>query len=300
MIKHTKESIKQKLENDGRTIIMVGDYLGTKISTDFECLVCGYVWPITYSSIQQNSGCPQCYGNVKTTNEDIDKIIKEENRPIERLENIVNTVTKMKWRCLVDGCNHIWGTSWSNIKKGTGCAECYKRKTNITNEGIDKTLNDENRPITRLEDFIDSYTKINWLCLVEGCVHIWPARWDSIQRGGGCPVCKNKNEKRILEHLREIYGKKNVKHHHSIYDNDRRYEIDYLVNGIFIEYHGRQHYGPVCFGGISIAKAKAGFIKQVKRDYEVREYCKVHNIRLIEIPWWFSHEEQYKLILGLI
>ena len=113
----------------------------------------------------------------------------------------------------------------------------------------------------------------------------------------GCPQCKNKNEKRILKYLQQFYI---VKPQFKYHANNRKYYIDFKVGDILIEYHGEQHYKPVRFCGCSEEKAKEKFIKQVKRDYEVREYCREHNIRLIEIPYWFSHEDQYKLLTDLI
>ena len=67
------------------------------------------------------------------------------------------------------------------------------------------------------------------------------------------------------------------------------------MNGIFIEYNGGQHYFPIkWFGG------ESAFIKQQKRDNDLRDYCTMNNIRLIEIPYWLSHNEQYKLVEDLM
>jgi very-short-patch-repair endonuclease len=47
-----------------------------------------------------------------------------------------------------------------------------------------------------------------------------------------------------------------------------REKFDWVILGIkvVIEVHGRQHYTPVCFGGISADKAKADFHKRLKSD----------------------------------
>ena len=48
-----------------------------------------------------------------------------------------------------------------------------------------------------------------------------------------------------------------------------------------IEYQGKQHYEQSeYFGG------EDSFIKQRKYDALKKEYCKIHNIKLIEIPYW--------------
>lgn len=49
---------------------------------------------------------------------------------------------------------------------------------------------------------------------------------------------------------------------------------------IFIEYNGIQHYIPVeHFGG------ELRFKKQTQRDQYIKDYCKINNIKLLEIPY---------------
>lgn len=53
-----------------------------------------------------------------------------------------------------------------------------------------------------------------------------------------------------------------------------------------IEYDGKQHFEPIeYFGG------KDGFMKTQKRDKIKNEYCKVHNIPLLRLPYTLSIEE---------
>lgn len=48
-----------------------------------------------------------------------------------------------------------------------------------------------------------------------------------------------------------------------------------------IEYQGQQHYFPNdYFGG------EKQFKEQITNDNKKKEYCKVNNIQLIEIPYW--------------
>lgn len=47
-----------------------------------------------------------------------------------------------------------------------------------------------------------------------------------------------------------------------------REKFDWVILGlkVVIEVHGEQHYGPVCFGGITIDEAKRNFLKRVHLD----------------------------------
>jgi hypothetical protein len=71
--------------------------------------------------------------------------------------------------------------------------------------------------------------------------------------------------------------------------NSMRVLIDFVLefsNEIFwIEYNGQQHYSDIDFFR---GKDKNSFQKQVKRDNNVKTYCKMNNIKLIEIPYTIS------------
>ena len=273
-----------------RNILRKGEYINNKTIIPFQCLIDDYIWDASPDYILNGNGrCPKCSGNIPVTNDSLD--VKLEGRNIKRLGDVNGLTTKISFQCLID--NHIWDTLPSIILAGHGCLVCSGKKP-ISNELIDLRL--EGRNIRRLDDVINDITKIQFQCTTKTCNHIWFTTPNKITSGAGCPMCKKKNEKRILEYLIEKYEHENIEPQFYIFANDRKYYIDFEINGILIEYHGKQHYEPVRFGGRSEEKTKEAFIKQVKRDYEVREYCREHNIRLIEIPYWLSHKEQYKLL----
>ena len=283
----TNKIVDERLEE--RTIKRVSEITRSKDKHKFECLVCGYVWSATLSSVLSGNGCRKCAKQIAPTNESLDEYLFD--KTIIRIGEIKRSPNKTKFKCLV--CEYEWDTvAYCILHDICGCPKCAGNEK-ITNSSLDVKL--VGRNILRIGDVVNGTIKIDFQCLVEGCNHVWLAGPSAILFGYGCPMCKKKNEKRILEHLKEVYGKKNVKHHHNIYDNDRRYELDFMVNGVFIEYQGIQHYEPVELWG-----GKESFIKQVKRDYQVREYCRERHIKLIEIPYWFRHEEQYKLLEGLL
>lgn len=68
-----------------------------------------------------------------------------------------------------------------------------------------------------------------------------------------------------------------------LYGNSKPLSFDFYLSfkNILIEYQGQQHYKPVEFFG-----GKEQFITQQRYDNLKREYCKTHNIKLIEIPYW--------------
>ena len=71
-----------------------------------------------------------------------------------------------------------------------------------------------------------------------------------------------------------------------VYEAKLKFDAFDLDNRIAYEYQGQQHYYPVNFGGCSDEDAQKDFEVDQIRDNIKREYCKEHNIPLIEIPYW--------------
>jgi very-short-patch-repair endonuclease len=63
---------------------------------------------------------------------------------------------------------------------------------------------------------------------------------------------------------------------------------DFIIQSdepLFIEYDGRQHFGPVRFGSMSIEKAQKAFQKQKKYDKLKDDYCSDNGYLLLRIPY---------------
>lgn len=71
----------------------------------------------------------------------------------------------------------------------------------------------------------------------------------------------------------------------AIFDDDGK--IDFII-----EYQGRQHYEPSTkFGG------KKGLYQQQFNDNKKRRFCALHNIKLIEIPYYEENLVNYDYIM---
>ena len=233
--------------------------------------------------------CPKCKittiaNKLKSNNEKIDNFLLENNIPLKRLDDYIKSNVIIQWQCLK--CNNIWKTSpCSILNVRSECPICNDTKKD--NNYIDNFLLENNIQIKRIDNYINSYTKINWQCLK--CDNIWDAQPCEITRnaenrlGSGCPKCaKYKNEKIIGEVLNDL----NIKTSKLIIkiSNKKLFPDYYLPNlNTIIEYNGIQHYKPTCFGNMSIDDAKTSFDRQINRDNLLREYCKDNNIILLEI-----------------
>jgi uncharacterized protein YbaR (Trm112 family) len=271
----------------GKPIQRLNSYVNSKFKMKWKCLVddCNWEWDTVADVIlNRNSGCPKCANRVLLTNEQIDE--KLIGRNIKRIGDYKGSNKKIDFLCLKDG--KVWSSSPSNlIGRNSGCPRCANREA-LTKEIVLERIKD--RSLILLGEITKAHTKTEWKCLV--CDHEWPSSPNNIYKGQGCPSCKHKGEKLILDYLKSKYD--NVIHHYRLdFDGKKRF-IDFKVGNVLIERQGEQHYKPVeHWGGQKV------FEQQQLRDQRLRDYCLANNIRLIEIPYWINEEEQYKLLEGL-
>ena len=128
-------------------------------------------------------------------------------------------------------------------------------------------------------------------------------------RGAGCPHCDSSIGENYIRNwiIANDKAYTSYKRHLDI-DNsiiigkqdDWGVEIDFALYvgelTYWIEYNGEQHY-TWCK---HFQPTKEDFDNQLKRDQNVRDYCKNNNIILIEIPWTYNKQEKIDEILNTI
>lgn len=270
-----------------KNIKRIGECKGIHVSLEWECKKDGYKWNATPSYIFNKPSCPKCLGKLPITFNDFDNILID--KFIVRKEEYKGIHTKINFQC--KKCNYLWKTKPKNILDGYGCQRCGG-SIKLTNEDVDKRL--ENRNIKRIDEYINTDTKINFQCVL--CNHIWNSRPNDIFSGYGCPFCSIGKGERHCESLITQYCKYDkIEHPKYIFINNKQRKPDFYLEignkNIIIEYNGKQHYKPVRFGGISKERAEDKFIKQQNRDEELRIYCKENNIILLEIPYTWKEDK---------
>jgi len=223
-----------------------------------------------------NSPCPICNNlNRRLSNEIIDKRL--EGTGFERIGNYVTANVPILWR---DSSGYEWKDTPAAVlfyyKKKNGV---HNRKR-ITDAMIDERL--KYRKIKRIGCYVNKDTPIEWQCLETG--EVWKALPNNIFRGYGNPNLKTyKRERDILQYFRQS----NIPHdyHKTFVDTNRKYIVDFFIpdKNCILEYNGKQHYCSIdYFGG------EDRFIKQRERDENLKKYCVVNNINLVEIPYSWS------------
>lgn len=159
----------------------------TMTRTGWQC-VHGHRWQTTYGKILQGRGCPVCAGTSPRLPADYEALA--EKRGFRWLgPTVPKTDTKTNWQC---PHGHQWPTTYGKIRAGRGCPHCSNH--------VPKTAEDYHQ-LAKERGFLwlgplpqNTHMKTWWQCQPGRLGHRWPARYQSIQQGTGCPVCAGKKE----------------------------------------------------------------------------------------------------------
>ncbi len=186
----------------------LGLYKDASTKVKIQCLLDGHTWNVSFKELKNRNkkhgtnGCSVCAGNIKLTNNDIDKILKDKNKLILRNENYKNSSVKMNWMCMDNNCpivkltgkNHTWNACWNSINScDSGCPECYEElrkqqgiESRYRHEEIVSMLKD--RPTKIISPYQGMDVEVNWQC--DDCDHIWSSKpRNIIHCGTDCPEC---------------------------------------------------------------------------------------------------------------
>lgn len=267
-------------------------YVNINHKIKFLCLKdkCSHIWITSPNAIlNDNRGCAKCSGCLKLTNKDVDDKILSKN--IKRLDDYINNNTKINFQCLIVNCNYIWKTKPRNIlNMDSGCPKC-SGLIKLTLEYIDNQL--FNKKIKRLSEYFNCSKEIFLQCMVKQCNYEWRSSINLIiNKNHGCPRCNlpgiNANKIYDILKINNISFEKEYNIKNININEKHRYRLDYYFpsNRLAIEYNGIQHYEPRSFG-LNIENSFKKFYKQQDRDEYIRYFCKIQNIKLIEIDGRF-------------
>lgn len=126
-------------------------------------------------------------------------------------------------------------------------------------------------------------------CKCKKCAYEWFATPNKLMGGSGCPHCKMSKGELLIENLLQKYSLKYEPQHKFIdCKNINSLLFDFYLPDFntCIEFQGEQHYEPISLLGKTKEERKRKFEVIKKRDKIKRKYCKNHNIKLIEIPYY--------------
>lgn len=230
-------------------------------------------------------GCPKCtHKNKFNSNEEFKLEMFNRFPNIKIYGEFVNLKSILQFECLK--CGFKWESTASNLVNSKyGCQKC-----SCINGGLSRTFSHEEfiekvKIISPHIEVLSTYnTSRDYVkCLCHKCNNTWETKGINLLQGHGCPNCLNKRENLVRRYL-DINNINYIPQYkiEKPFVGRNFIKIDFYLPDFntFIEYNGLQHYIPIeYFGG------KLEFEDQVKRDENLRIYCKENNINLLEIKY---------------
>ena len=207
--KKTHEEYIEEVKIKNPNVTVLGTYIGAREKILHKCNICGKEWYATPTNILKGHGCKSCSlkeafkNNPKTqitlrkSHEQYVEELYNSNPNIEILDKYVTTEHKNHFRCKI--CGYEWYGKPGGYLRGKGCYKCGKKKMGeklkYTHKEFTKKLNEVNKNIEVLSEYIDSKTKIACRCKIDN--NEFYAIPSSLLAGHGCPECYRR--KQILE-----------------------------------------------------------------------------------------------------
>lgn len=295
----TTEQFKKELYKINPNLEVVGKYINNKTNIKVKCKLHNYIWEPKPNNLLNGKGCPICgkeRGIEKQTKSHTKFLeeVKEINPNIKVIGKYKGNKKPIKCKCTIDGT--VFYPHPSNLLKGQGCPTCGIRsradKRRMTQGEFEEILEEVNPNIKVLGEYITQKDKILVACKKDG--YTWEAKALHLLNGHGCPVCnESKGEETIRKYLRKNHIKYRGQYKIKECKNKKPLPFDFALFNkdklvALIEYQGIHHYEPIeLFGG------KERFEYQQKNDNIKRNYCKINNIPLIEIPYTVENIEEY-------
>lgn len=268
-----------------------------KGSKDKITLVCPKHGEFQIRADNFNANCPKCSQSYKRNHEEFVQELKEKFPSIEIIEGKFETVRSiLTFKC--SECGNMWESTPAHILASKyGCSKCAHVNAKIPNrmksEDFLKKIREISPEIEILSEYTTSRNRIK--CRCSKCNNEWNPKAIYLLQGYKCPKCSKqnrgfRNEQVIINYL----NNKNINFICQFkitkpFEGRNYIEIDFYLPdyNLFIEYNGKQHYVPIEYFGGEIA-----FKNRVKRDENLRNYCKENNINLLEIRYDQNIEEK--------
>lgn len=125
--KHDYEFVKQYIKSEGYKLLSK-TYINQDEKLKIRCPK-GHVFLMSFCKFKQGQRCPQCCKNKKMSHKEFLEKFYNQNyntENIEILSEYINAKTKIKCKCLKDGC--IWYVIPNSLLNGTGCPQCNESK----------------------------------------------------------------------------------------------------------------------------------------------------------------------------
>lgn len=300
------DNIRQEFKDRGLTLLS-DTYVNCKTPLEYVCNKhqSDGKQAITYDAFKNatqfccNSCAKEHISDLKMTPiDEIKRIVEEHNFEFVGIEKHGRT-TMVQCICNNHREKGIQIKSLYGIKIGKGCQYCAG-VAKLTQEEFEEKVAKNDKNIQVISKYTNNKNPVD--CVCKECGYTWTTQAFNLMYGGKCPNCSgSKGEMRI----RDILDNKGLKYKREFMFNDlcgdcdrplrfdfAVFNTDMSINSL-IEFDGIQHYEPINFWGNQYTYTQIRFETLQRYDIRKNEYCKMHNIKLIRIPYWdFDNVEE--------
>lgn len=269
---------------------------------------CKHIYYVTPDSFKCGRRCPKCFGNLLKTNEEFKQevldLVGNEYRVITPYEK-----NNIKLTFLHKDCNRTFKMTPNSFLSGERCPLCRGKRISEKIVKSDKQFKNEVFNLVGdeylfLEEYKNATTKIKVRHNISGCQHEYYVQPNNFLTGNRCPNCSDTQNSKGVKKIKKYLNNNNIdfKTEYSFNDlkgrNNRKLRFDFAIFSSdkklysLIEYDGQQHFqASKNWGGLNTLK------KTQERDRRKDNYCKLHNIPLLRIP--YTKEKEIPEILSL-
>ena len=160
------------------------EYKNNTTKMDWMCAK-KHLFKTIYKTVSKGHWCPECAGVKKLTQEFVENVIIKKGGRL--LSPYISSGEKIKVQCLKD--NHIWHTTWDNIKGEHWCPKCVNR-AKIDISEVESFIKTKRGILIDGSNYREAKSKIKVKCLKDN--YIWETTWDYLKQGNWCPDCAGK------------------------------------------------------------------------------------------------------------
>ena len=201
MRKTNEQYVSEAMEHG---LLPLEEYIDKRTPILHRCLVCKEKeFKVTPTSVLRKTkyGCRSC--GQRDTQETFKEKLKKVNDKILIVGKYVDNKTKIKCKCLVDGCNCEWEQRPNDLLQGVGCPRCIGYEK-ITNEQFKEKFYKINNTVDLLSDYVNRRTPVLCKCKKDG--YEWYAYpYDILFGRFGCRMCNGNAQYTTKTFKEELY-----------------------------------------------------------------------------------------------
>lgn len=288
------------------------DYINNHTKVEIICPIHGSFWqtPNSHTGKPISEGCRKCgiYRRIEASKKTTEEFISLSRKIHGDWYDYSKSVYTGCYDPVCIICpehGEFWQSPLVHCK-GCGCYECgLKKISEFKSLGLykfierSKEIHGDRYNYSKVE-YKGIYEPVCIICPTHG--EFWQKPCDHLGGHSGCKICNDSSGESFIRTWltnRNIQFKSKVTIKNKIKGrNTNLVNIDFqfILDEIeyWIEFNGEQHY----FEKLFFHNTHDDFLKQQKRDQNIREYCKDNSIILLEIPYTFNTYQKIDELLS--